>query len=268
MSASAVGDPVSLPAGALGVITDIHGNVAALETVLAHGNAAGVERWLVLGDVVAMGPQPAEVLEMLTEVDVVGYVSGNTERYVLTGERPDPSFDEVAADPTMLQRLVDVAATFAWTKGVLHGQGWLDHLASFQPSIRLRLADGTNVCAIHASLHSDDGPGITPTATESELDELFADPGASLIFGGHTHRQTDRTHGGVRYVNPGSVSSHHEPANGAQYAIVHTSETDHRVELHDLDYDKARTIEAIRASGIPGSPFLLHRYFAVAKTPY
>ena len=71
MSTSVSDELVELEAGVLGVVTDIHGNPYALEAVLSHGAQRGVERWLVLGDVVAMGPEPGRVMDQLTEVDVV-----------------------------------------------------------------------------------------------------------------------------------------------------------------------------------------------------
>ncbi len=51
-------DPIELGEGDVGVITDIHANPYALDAVLSHGIANGAQRWIVLGDVVAMGPEP------------------------------------------------------------------------------------------------------------------------------------------------------------------------------------------------------------------
>ncbi len=255
-------EPIELRTGLLGIVTDIHGNPYALERILSHGAQLGVDRWLVLGDVVAMGPEPGRVLEQLAELDVVAVISGNTERYVLTGDRPDPSFDEVVADPGLLPRLVEVAASFAWTKGFLQACGSLDVLGSYLASVRLLFPDGTDVLAVHASLLKDDGPGITPSIDAEKMETLFPGVSADIVFGGHTHQATDLAINGIRFVNPGSASNHLEPHVPARYATVRLGDHDHHVELHDVQYDKGLAIESIQRSGIPGSDFLVGRYFA------
>lgn len=253
---------VELDARSLGVVADIHANPYALDAVLSHGADNGVERWLVLGDVVAMGPEPRRVLDQLREVDVVAFIAGNTERYVLTGDRPDPSFAEVAADPSLLPRLTEVAASFAWTKGFLQASDSLERIREFRPTVRLRFPDGTNCIATHASLVADDGQGIEPGIHSADIASLFPDTGAEIILGGHTHLATDVTFGGRRFVNPGSVSNHHEPHLDALYAIMRLGEDGHRIEHHTVGYDKRLVIESIATSGIPGASFLLGRYFA------
>ncbi len=247
--------------GSIGIATDIHGNPYALRAVLADGAADGVDRWLILGDVVAMGPEPDVVLDLLAGVDVLATLRGNTERYVLTGDRPDPTFDEVAADPTMLPRLVEVEGSFAWTKGFLTGRGLLDTLRSFVLTERFALPDATRLLVVHASQVRDDGQGIAPDVGRAEMGALFPDPDASLVFGGHTHESTDVEHDGVRFVNPGSVSNHHRSGDGARYSILRVATGSHTVEHREVDYDKGAAIASIRSCGIPGAEFLLRRYF-------
>ena len=72
----------------LGVIADIHGNELALRAVLDDAARYRVDRWWVLGDLVLLGPRPAEVLELLRGLPGVSVLRGNTDRYVLTGEQP------------------------------------------------------------------------------------------------------------------------------------------------------------------------------------
>ncbi len=250
-----------LKSGLLGVISDIHANPWALRAVLADADTCGVERWLVLGDLVAMGPAPVEVLELLDGLDIVASVAGNTERYVRTGDRPDPTFAEVIADPGELPRLVEVAATFAWTRGVLTGAGRQHHLDAGASSFRCRLPDGATLFAVHASAVSDADQGIDPDLDAEAVERLFPAHGADLVVGGHTHQATDKVIDGVRFLNPGSVSNHHRPDDEANYAILHLAEDAHRFELRSVTYPKGEAVAAINSCGIPGSDFLLRRYF-------
>ena len=74
----------------LGLISDIHGNRTALDAVIADGARQDVDSWWVLGDLVAIGPEPVATLELVANLPGVRVTRGNTERYVLTRDRPAP----------------------------------------------------------------------------------------------------------------------------------------------------------------------------------
>jgi predicted phosphodiesterase len=90
----------------LGVFSDVHGNLTALEAVLTDGARWEVDAWWALGDLVAIGPDPVGTLERLGEVPQLRVTRGNTERYVTTGDRPPPHAGDVLSDPSLLGRLV------------------------------------------------------------------------------------------------------------------------------------------------------------------
>src|SRR5437588_12977437 len=92
------------PVGVLGVLYDIHGNLAALETVLAEAEDAGVSRWLLGGDYAAFGPWPVETLQRLDELEDAIWLRGNGERWLV-----DPPMD--APDPQLV--FAALAATIA-----------------------------------------------------------------------------------------------------------------------------------------------------------
>ena len=74
----------------IALVSDIHGNRQALEAVIADAAVQGVDGWWALGDLVAIGPDPVPTLELLTSLPAVRITRGNTERYVLTEDRPPP----------------------------------------------------------------------------------------------------------------------------------------------------------------------------------
>ena len=127
----------------LGLISDIHGNSTALDAVIDDARGLGVERWWVFGDIVALGPDPVGVLRTLEGLPNVEVIGGNTERYVINGDRPFPGLDDVRSDPDLLERLVEVEASFSWTRGVITAAGYFDYLASLRSEVRLTLPDGT-----------------------------------------------------------------------------------------------------------------------------
>ena len=197
----------------LGVIADIHGNEVALRAVLADAAAFQVDRWWVLGDLVLFGPRPAEALALLRSLPGVQMLSGNTDRYVLTGDQPAPhaTAADAAADVGLVERYGLVAAGIGWARGALAQAGLLDALTSLPAELRLTAPAGTRVLGVHASPASDDGRGIKPGLTDDELAALLAGCDADIVIGGHTHRRTDRVIGRTRALNPGSVGVPERP---------------------------------------------------------
>jgi predicted phosphodiesterase len=241
----------------MALISDIHGNSVALDAVIADARAGGrVDRWWVLGDIIALGHDPVGVLERLTALDNVACLAGNTERYVVSRALPYPQLADVAADPSLLPRLVDVAASFAWTRGAVTQAGWLDWLARLPQSQRCVLPDGTRVLGVHASPRADDGPGIDPRISAEELGALLAGCEADVVFGGHTHWAVDRVVAGIRAVNLGSVSNSNRPDRRASYVVLNGDESGHRIEHRTVDYDHGAVLRAIDAVSHPSPHFL------------
>jgi len=237
----------------LGVISDIHGNLHALDAVLADGRDRGVDRWWALGDLVALSPDPVGTLSRLEATPDLVATRGNTERYVLSGDRPPPRAADVLADPSLMDLFVRVEASFSWTKGAVTGSGWLPWLAALPLEVRTVLDDGTRVLGVHASPGRDDGDGISPDRPEAELRAALEGADADIVVAGHTHRPTDRRVGGIRALNPVSVGMPIIDDVRACYLIVHADGDGHRVEHRRVDYDRDAFLRAVRESGHPAA---------------
>jgi predicted phosphodiesterase len=240
----------------MAVLADIHGNRLALEAVVADARERGVDRWWVLGDIVAIGPDPVATLELLSNLDGLSATRGNTERYVLTSDRPPPHAADVAADPDLLDLFAAVESSFSWTRGALAAYGWLPRLADLPLEVRLDLPDGAHLLGVHASPGRDDGHGITPDRPLAEIRADLAGADAEVVLGGHTHRPTDRVVGDVRAVNVGSVSNPITEDLRASYAVVHGDRHGHRLEHHRVAYDREAFLRRVRASGHPQHDYI------------
>src|SRR5207244_2021460 len=92
------------------IMADIHGNPRALRAVLRDAGVAGaVDGYWILGDLVALGPDPGAVLVLLDQLPNARYVRGNTDRYTSTGDRPHPTAEQVRANPDLIPRYGEVA---------------------------------------------------------------------------------------------------------------------------------------------------------------
>ena len=240
----------------LGVLSDVHGNRTALEAVIADGTERGVEQWWALGDLAAIGPDPVGTLEMLANLPNMLATCGNTERYVLTGARPKPYFDDVIADPQLLDQFIAVESSFSWTRGTLSAGGWLDWLAALPLELRLDLDDGTRLLGVHASPGRDDGPGIAPHRPDDELRAALEGAGADIVIAGHTHQPTDRHIDGTRAVNGGSVSNPITDDLRASYVVVHSDRDGHDVEHRRVSYDRDAFLRAVHDSGHPEHDYI------------
>jgi predicted phosphodiesterase len=239
----------------LGLISDIHGNEVALDAVVADGTRIGVSAWWVLGDLVAIGPDPVATLDRLQNLPNARFVRGNTDRYVVSGDRPPPHAHDVERDSRLRDLFVAIEASFTWTKNQF-SRPELAWLASLPSEQRAELADGTRLLAIHASPSSDDGSGITPGAPAAELYALLSGCNADIVCGGHTHQATDRMVGSIRAVNLGSVSNPITTDLRATYVVIDDDPRGHRLAHRRVGYDHDAVIRRIEGSTHPEARYL------------
>ena len=237
-------------------MSDLHGNRHAAEAVVADAASQGVERWWVLGDLVAIGPEPAATLELVANLPDVEVTSGNTERYTLTADRPPPHPSDVLADPDLFDLYSVVQRSFAWTGGAVAASGWTEWLAALPLEVRTELPDGTAVLGVHATPGRDDGEGITPHRDEHELATDLQGADASVVVAGHTHQPTDRIVAGVRAINLGSVSNPITDDLRASYVVLHADRHGHQVEHRRVAYDRDGFLAAVAGSGHPAADFI------------
>jgi predicted phosphodiesterase len=206
----------------LALIYDVHGNLPALDAVLADAATQGADDYLIGGDVALFGPWPEATVARLRELAPATWIRGNGERWTADpGAAPEP----VRGAPH---------ATAAALGDVLVAE--LDAPPESAP-----LAHGTR--AWHASPVSD-VRSFLPAPAEDEAELLEGSSDARLVFG-HTHLPFVRTSvaGGVQLVNPGSVGMPLDGDHRAAYALLHE---DGRIEHRRVGYDHAAVPVALR----------------------
>jgi predicted phosphodiesterase len=246
----------------IAIFSDIHGNTIALDAVLEDIRlSGGVDRYLVLGDLAAIGPDPVGALRRVKDLPHADVVRGNTDRYVVTGERPDWYKRERGRSAEEIHRTeVEVERSLSWTQGFVTGTGWRDWLAALPTGVRMALPDGTRLLAVHGSPRGDDDASLAPAAQDDDMRAVLRDAAADLVFAGHTHRAMDRRLGPrLRLVNPGSVSNP-VPAEGdirASYTLLVADQDSYEVKLCRVDYDHEAFIERLRSVGHPAADFII-----------
>ena len=249
----------------IAVISDIHGNSTALNAILADAKAQQPALYLFLGDYVAIGPDPSGVLATLAGLDDAAFVRGNTDRYVMTGEGPPPTVNDAKRDPELIELLIECTASFAWTRGWVCATGWYDWLHDLKLEHRVALPNRSSLLAVHASPGRDEGPGIGPYTSDSELAGLLKDCDSQVICIGHNHIPSERRLGDRVIVNPGSVSNPLAPDLRASYAIINIDSTGIDTEHRRLDYDREAVAQADDKSHHPAAEFI-NAYLAGKKS--
>lgn len=240
----------------IAVLSDIHGNLTALETVLADVAArGGADAFWVLGDLAAMGYAPIAVLERLKQLPNARFIRGNTDRYIAMNERPASTLP-AASSPEQVQITVEVAQSLSWTQGAVWAAGWREWLAALPLEFRETLPNGTRVLAVHASPGTDDGIGLRPHTPDADAAPLFANAEADLVLVGHTHWPQDRTLNGVRVVNVGSVGLPFTPDGRASYALLRADEQHYEVEFRSLEFDREAIFAQLAAIRHPAQALI------------
>jgi predicted phosphodiesterase len=204
------------------LLYDIHGNLPALEAVLADAHEAGATGYILGGDYAMFGPWPRETVERLKQLDDARWIRGNVDRWTA---HPDDAPD----DP------VPQSAIAACREQL--GDELVAELGALPEQITDR---GVRYC--HASPPSDLRSFFPePAPDEPELLEGVTE--RRLVFG-HTHlpfaRQSEH---GIELVNPGSVGIPLDGDTRAAYALQHDSgEIEHR----RVEYDASASAAALR----------------------
>jgi predicted phosphodiesterase len=242
----------------LAILSDIHGNPIALDAVLEDiQRAGGVDGYWVLGDLAAIGPDPIGALERIYALPDAQITRGNTDRYLVTEDRPLPPLNAIAQNHALWPRFSQVLQSFAWTMGALAYTDWLEKIAALPLDVRLTLPDGTRVLGVHAAPGTDDGDGIHPLLSAAELRALVADCSADLVFVGHTHYPLDETVDKTRIVNLGSVSNPTIPDLRAKYTLLESDARGYRVDHRRVEFDREAVVEQLRRVHHPAQEFII-----------
>lgn len=221
--------------GRVAAIYDIHGNLPALEAVLAEIEAAEVDGVVVGGDVLP-GPMPGEVLNRLLALDrPVRYLRGNGDRDVL----------EVWAGRMPERVPTGVRPTLRWVAERLEATQ-ADALERWPATLRMEIAGLGRVLFCHATPR-DDAELFTERTPEAALRPILDLPEVELVVCGHTHIPFDRRVGSTRVVNAGSVGMPFG-ATGAWWALLGPGVERRRTE-YSLDEAAARIV----ATGYPSA---------------
>jgi len=234
----------------IAVVSDIHGNLPALEAVVADLRQTSPDLILHGGDLAHGGADPAEVVDRIREWGWPG-VLGNADEMLFA---PESLAEFAAGSSSKFQPLfAAIEEMAAWTRQALGNErvAWLGSLPRIQihPPIAL----------VHASPESL-WRSPAPEASDAELEQVYKLLGQPIAVYGHIHRPFVRGVAGIAVVNTGSVSLSYDGDPRAAYLLV----DDGRATIRRVGYDTGVEVRRLSECGIPRADWLA-RWLASAS---
>jgi putative phosphoesterase len=223
------------------VVTDIHGNLPALEAVLARIEELGIERVYCGGDLVGYGPHPNEVCALIEDREIPT-IYGNYD-YAIGRDLEDCG----CAYPTQRerdlgQRSVDwtLAHTDQRSKDFMRGLPFDLHFDVGETAVHL----------VHGSPRK-----VNEYLFEEKPASLYerlagAEQSDVLVFG-HTHKPWVREYGDVLFVNCGSVGKPKDGDPRAAFALLQATGPSVGVGIERVEYDAEAVAREVAAAGLP-----------------
>jgi len=196
----------------IAAISDIHGNIEALNAVIDDINRENIEKIFVLGDLSVGGPDPDAVIDRLQELSAdmdITFILGNTDEMILKANENEGS-NYYPGDPTMKEAV-------KYCQRVLQ-DNHLRFLASLPEKRTLKFGN-LDLLLVHGSPRSI-GENIYPDLDESKVQEMIQGQEEDIIFCGHTHLPVVYRIGLQTVINTGSVGRPFTDNPDSCYAVL------------------------------------------------
>ena len=221
----------------LAILSDIHGNLPALEAVLFDLNNFHVDHVIVPGDVINFGPFSRRTAQIVIEQGW-SVIRGNNEYFLV--DYKTPRAPKEWNDPIQFTPI-------AW----LNRQFDLDlknRIACWPDALNLRFQDAPPIQVFHGAPDNPWG-SIYPTMSDQEIEKLLDPIQADIVICGYTHLPMDRQVGRWRMFNPGSVGVPLDGIFSASYMILEGNEKGWEPTFRRIPFDYQAIFEEFERSG-------------------
>jgi len=226
----------------LAIVSDIHGNLTALEAVIADLKTASPDLVVHGGDLAASGNRPAEVVDRIRDLGWLGVV-GNTDEMLWAPEQ----FDQQIKRASKLRVLLEILFhEFAPATRALLGDERVQWLRALPREYR-----SGNLLLTHAS-PGDLWQAPKPDCEEQQLITTYGGLGSTIVVHGHLHRPYVRQVAGFVVANSGSIGTPYDGDPRASYLVIE----DGNVTIRRVEYDVESEIKHLLSSGYPRAAWL------------
>ena len=234
-----------------GVISDVHGNIVALNAVLNEFERQNVEKIICCGDIIGIGPEPEKAVQRLIQIkEKLICVRGNHEGYLLEG------IPEIIHDRAMTK---GETAFHRWTQSVL-SDSTKQFLSNLPYEIYIE-EEGKKIYVTHYAYEENkDFKRHIFLPNAEECAELFSNIDADIYLFGHTHNKVENNTNGKKYINPGSLGCPCD-SKKADCGILEINQNEVKYEQLEVPYDVRSVINEIKEIKFPCYKMMLQDFF-------
>lgn len=218
----------------IAVLSDIHGNMEALEAVLEHIKTQNIDKIFICGDLAMAGPEPSKAVNFLMNFDAT-FIQGNTDEMIVKNIVPP---NEIMAN----------ALKYAQDE---LSEGQKEFLANL-PFSHIERVEDLNLLFVHGSPRKNN-EDILPEQNSEKIAEILENTTQDLIFCGHTHIPCGYQVKKQTLVNVGSVGRPFSEEPKSCYVTVNINKNEAEILHHFVDYDVKTAAEKLSQLGFMGA---------------
>ena len=233
-----------MPSKTFGIISDVHGNLAALEAAISIiEERRNIDQLICLGDYFALGPAPKEVLNVITNLKNCIFLRGNHERYLVDRiwEHEAPTIEGLSPDDPICQGIVHHER---WAYEQI-GQEGIDFIEETRMSHR-EIVDTTLLEFTHAWYERDEQPPSLAEAITWRNHVKLRYPAIKLFLfiHGHIHIPREEENGNIKVLCPVSTGLPFDSVTKGAVGFV-TVGDEFKWEVHRFDYNRESTLDLL-----------------------
>lgn len=232
----------------IAVLTDVHGNLPALQAALSAIGQEGCDAIYHTGDSIGIGPYPAECLDLILNTPRMVPVMGNHDAWFAHG-LPEPQPSWMSDGEVRHQQ---------WVHSCLDAS--MRTVVGAWPYLIQEVFQDIRVSFLHYGLN-ESGRNFAKFHQEPEpadLDEMYDSLNSDLVFYGHHHSNSDMV-SKARYVNPGSLGCHTELV--ARFAVLVCRASRYELEVRSISYDDSALFRAFEKRKVPEREYIVRAFF-------
>lgn len=240
----------------IGVVSDIHSNILALEEVFKTFEAEKVEKVICIGDVIGIGPYPEKCVQFLmnNKEKILSYVKGNHENYLLNGI-PRKNHNEKDAKPMTDEQI----NSHKWNHSNLNEEQ-RDFIKELKSRYKV-IVEGKSIVIEHYPMDKNNKfKKYYKNPPVNEITELFEEKNAEIYLFGHTHQIYYYEENNKYYINPGSLGCP-KYTQGANAGILSIEKDKVEYKQILVKYDIERVIKQIKELDYPLKDFMISKFY-------
>lgn len=240
----------------IGVISDIHSNIIALEQTFLKFKNENIDKVICLGDVIGIGPYPEKCIQFIidNQEKLLSFIKGNHENYLLNGI-PRNNHNEKNAKPLTKEQI----STHVWNHSRLTSEH-IEFIKNLKNNDYIEI-EGKKIIIEHYPMDCNNKfKQFIKNPSQKEIQELFNDKQADIYLFGHTHKKYYAYINGKYFINPGSLGCPID-SKGANAGIleIHNNKIDYRTL--EIEYDIEKVINEIKSIQYPLYDYMINKFY-------